>query len=135
MEKLFSPTFFGWSFIIREEGGICDAHCLLQYGKVKVEQIFQNGKIVQGDLAYRPLYFPTDFTCPAVCVFVIDQKIGQKGVPEIAVKAVAFRQFDQIVQAAVILRGHVLFFRGIWGVVADEPCDAAEYVVTAKILV
>ena len=88
---------------------------------------------MQGNPAYRPVCLPANFTCPAVRVFVVYQKIGQKRVPEAAGKAVAFRQLDQLLQAAAVPSNRVVFVQIAVAVALNQPCQIEKYTVSGEI--
>ena len=72
-----------------------------EHRKVKVKQLFHDGKIVPRHLVDGAFYLPADLARPAVCILVIHKQKSQEIVPEIAGKSVADRKLHQFFEAFI----------------------------------
>ena len=72
-----------------------------EHRKVKVKQLFHDGKIVPRHLVDGAFYLPADLARPAVCILIVHKQKSQEIVPEISGKSVADRKLHQFFEAFI----------------------------------
>ena len=81
----------------------------------------------------RTLHRTAELAGTAVSILVVDQKKGQKPVPEIPAKTVALRKLRQAVQTRIEQRLHLfpVAFRAL--IMPDQPCKIRKQLPVFKI--